>query len=63
MISMITTIVLVVYAVAIIPAIYFTYHMYNDGVKVNSTSKVLSIIYTFISIWLIIPFFYLKKRS
>lgn len=63
MISIITTVVLVVYAVAIIPAIYFTYHMYNTGLKVNSTSRILSIIYTFISIWLIVPFFYLKKKQ
>lgn len=59
LITFISKIVIVVYIIAIIPAIFFTYKQEKLGMKIqDAPNKFLGIIYHFISIWLIIPFFF-----
>lgn len=60
-ISTISNIIIWVYVIAIIPAIFFTYMQEKSGMKVqNAPNKFIGIIHHFITVWLIVPFFFIK---
>lgn len=59
LITFISKVVVVVYIISIIPAIFFTYEQEKLGMKIQDTpNKFLGIVYHFISVWLITPFFF-----
>lgn len=49
------------YVLCIFPAIFFTYHREKQGFKIqNAPNRLLGILYHFIKVWLITPFFIYK---
>lgn len=61
MIKLISSIIIWVYIIAIIPAVYFTYRQEKSGMKINDApNKVLGIIFHFITVWLIVPYFFIN---
>lgn len=58
-ISTVSAIIILGYVISIIPAIFFTYMQEKEGMKVqNAPNKLTGIIHHFITIWLIVPFFF-----
>lgn len=60
-INTLSTIIVLGYAISIIPAIFFTYMQEKEGMKVqNAPNRLIGIIHHFITVWLIVPFFFVN---
>lgn len=57
--AFISRVIIVAYVIAIIPAIFFTYHQEKLGMRIqDAPNRFLGIIYHFLTVWLITPFFF-----
>lgn len=66
-VNIISSIIFWIYGIAVIPAIFFTYKQEKAGMKIqDAPNRFIGIIFHFITVWLIVPFFffnYFKKNK